>query len=275
MNRKEKSIKRFVFFVTIISIFITSCNRTSQKCNIETSDLITYSDENGEEMYYLFYKYAICDSLLIEDTIDMNFYTSSHEDIQNSFISFELPKGYQVNKIERITNFYASIWNDSQNVGQFLKLNNSKYTTKIDLPFLNKKKLKRKTDEKTSNNSRRASIKLRAAYKNLLNAKVLIFYPNLKSNYVIRKEFNRIKKQDLIEYINEEMRASKHLIEPEQYIPTKNAWLSFVKQYKPGEFLRYFGKFSVDYFEVYLKLSINFNGGNIDKFLKYNIHVGN
>ena len=113
-------MKKSIIFIA--TIFLFACQNEPILCKEEGIILTNYSDGTGNPKTDLFIKFYLCDSILKNDTINMNLFKYQHYDIENNYISINLPTEYKLKRIERKTIFYLYIWNNSEFGYQFLKL---------------------------------------------------------------------------------------------------------------------------------------------------------
>jgi hypothetical protein len=266
--------KHINILILVLTLFV-GCKERSINCNEESFFIAIHYDGAGETKGDRLIIFNICDSLLKSDTIEMSFFKYAHHDIENSFLSFNLPNGCKITGIERVTNYYATIWSDTQQVYQYLKLNKINYSAKRDLPFFNKQTLKRQIFEDAPDANHDEIEEIETDYRVFLQTENVIYYPEVTTNDFIRNKFSSIKREDLSKNIKYELRDPNNIMEQANSKYEKDVWQSYVNKYKIGDFSNRNVVFDVNYFDVFIKLKINLNGENLERILKYDIHVGN
>lgn len=251
------------------------CKKNKLECKTESYFIASYYNGKGEERGSNLIIFNICDSLLKLDTINMSAYNYDYREIENCYISFNLPGDYDLKKIESLNIYYATIWSDKPNVSQFLQLKKIFYNQKRDLQFYNPRKFVRKIFMDSLNVNSVTRDKIEDDYKVFIKAKNLIYYPNYFKDKLIMRRFKNVSKKNLENAIHFELDKKNKYLETKENINEMNTWLSYVNRYKKGDFKDNNQIFSIDRFELYLKLFIVKDGNNIEKILKFNIVVGN
>lgn len=256
--------------IFLLSTFL-SCKNEDFHCKLESYSFIkSYEPEAFFPKLDRLVVFYLCDSLLENDTIDMSFFDYSHHDIDDCYISFQLSPNFKIEKVERKTKYCATVWSDRENVQQYLKFKQFSYEKKRELPFFNPKKYKQEIYSDVSLENKERLIEYHESFQIFLNSKNVIYYPTIQTTDFIKNKFSNIKKDQLILAVKSELDKNSIYSNAEKQI-----WMSYVNQFRDGDFNLYNNMFSFDYFEVYIILSLESKGKEIIKVLKYDIAVGN
>lgn len=195
-------------------------------------------EETKKSGTYDLFLFNFCDSLLAQDTINMN---KSMLDplphVNSANVKFLLPKNIKLVKVDRYVYIYPTIWSsDSDNITQYMQLDNLVYKSK----------------------------------RKLLCKENTFFFPKIDISENILKKFEGINQNELWEAVLDEVKRDNHNSE------VKRKWLGYVNKYNKGDFLNQNSDlFKANYHEIFLNVQLNINGDLIDKVLWTKSYYGN
>jgi hypothetical protein len=282
-------IKRlFIFFkygiivgilliAAILVIFLKWRHNDNDNCGYDTYELCKNFEGNPFPGDLNVIEIRFCESKLERDTVRLNFVLPEFE-FENHVCSFLFPDDYKVLKIERSTEYCATIVrseNDTLTQSQFLKLSDLKRIQSKSIELINKNSLKNSIFNSKNTKIKSQYRRNNELFDRVLHSNCLFYYTKSVLRNDTKGFYNSISKNRLRESTTKEVRRICEVDREWNFEQEKKNWLVYVQNYKVGDFFEQDRIFCVDKFSETLKITFQKEDEVLTKYFVFDIQVGN
>lgn len=195
----------------------------------------------------------LCSEWMEMDTIALSYISNSPV----GYVVVNTPYENRIKRVERVLHWYPSVWSDmDDDLLQYTKLTGMRYETTDEMKVLS-------VDEERFVTS-----------PDVMYGNVIGYVSPNRADYDL-SVYGDVSKDEVVEQLMVELKKPKS-----GYQPLTDAeigqWMGYMDEYAMGKFLNDEGsRFSVDYFDIYLRVTFEGDDGDFVKVLHSWVHVGN